>query len=139
MSTISLTISGDSGLTLTDDFTQTLWIDTIQPPGFSFRYDYAPDSAHIPGSTLLSAALEASSLPLAVYARGTSAATKEAAMAELEAAVSQFAYTVTLTLDGQAHEFAADPTWPQWSWDAGMANAFMARAALVIPVNPPGA
>lgn len=143
MSTISLTISRVAlslpDLVISNDHTSELWIDEISPPGFSFRYNYAPDSDHIPGSTLLSAVLEASQIPLALYVRSASASAKATKMAALEAAVSQFSYSATLTLDGIAQAFSADPTWPVWSWDSGMASAFMARASVVIPVNPIGA
>lgn len=116
-----------------------LWIADLQAVNFDFRKRYAPDSDLVAGSALLSAVLEASQIPLVIYARGASSAAKATAMATLEAALSQFAYTVTLTIDGVATTYDAEPNMPQWSYDDGMADAFVARGSVVIPVNPPEA
>lgn len=113
-----------------------LWIAEILEPGFEFRYGYAPVSPHMPGQQLLSAVLEQSTLPAVVYAQGTSTAHLRALKDELAAAVAQFAYDVTLAIDGDVQTFSADPTWPQWQQDWGMAEAFMASTSLSIRVNP---
>lgn len=142
---ISLTITRASlslgNLVIDDDPAASLWISGVGEPAFDFRYGYAPDSAHIPGSTLLSAVLEMSSLPVTIYARAASSAALETLRNEVRAAVSQFSYTVTLTVDGIASSFSADPVWPHWQWaeDSGMVAAHMASTSLSIPVNPPGA
>ena len=139
---ISLSIARTVGgpLVITNDPTGDLWLtEDVLEPGFEFRYEYAPSSPHMPGQQLLAAVLEQSTLPAVIYARGTSTANLRAIKDELTAAVSQFAYDVTLTVDGDAQTFAADPTWPQWSSDSGMAAVFMASTSLSIRVNPQGA
>lgn len=141
---ISLTISreGDTDLVIGHDPAEALWIDEqgLGRPGFSFRKEFAPESSWVAGRQPLSAVLDVSELPVQVYARGASTAALEATMATLEAAVSQWSYTVTLTIDGVAHSYSAECTWPQWGpVDSGEVRAHLARAALSIPVNPPGA
>lgn len=142
---ISLTITRASlslpDLVIGDDPGGSLWIAGAGEPGFGFRYNYAPDSDHVPGSALLSAVLEMSSLPVTIYARAASSAALATLRNEVAAAVSQFSYTVTLTVDGIASSFSADPVWPHWQWaeDSGMVAAHMASTSLSIPVNPPGA
>lgn len=128
-----------SPLVVTNNPDEDLWIEVFQEPGFDFRYKYAPDSDLIPGSTLLAAVLEMTSLPVSIYARAASTAALRAVKDELAAAVSQFSYDLTLTVDGDDMTFSADPSWPQWVTDYGMASAYMARTSLAIRVNPPGA
>lgn len=106
-------------------------------PGRAIRRQYAPDSAWVGGRQLLAAVEDAGTLPLTIYAHGSSAAALEAAIAELEAASSQFAYDVTITIDGQSRTWAADPELPQWGpVDSGLVRAHIAIASLVIPINP---
>lgn len=112
--------------------------DGLEWPAFKFRYGYAPESRDVPGRTLLAAVLDASSLPAVIYAHADTTAALKAAQAELEAAVSQWSYDVTLTVDGQSWTWAADPSWPSWGpIDSGMVRARLSRASLVIPINPP--
>lgn len=112
-------------------------VDGISTPDLSWRLTYAPDSAWIPSKQLMSAVLESSSLPMTVVVRGESAAHLATLKAELAAAVSQFTYTTTVTVDGQAQAWSCDPTYPQWgALSSGWSEKFMARAALVIPVSP---
>ncbi|HJR88833.1 MAG TPA: hypothetical protein VJ782_01570 [Aeromicrobium sp.] len=116
------------------------WLDPdTAEPMFAFRYRYAPDSDLQPGSVLLGAVLEQSTLPAVIYLQAASTAALRVLKDELVEAVSQFAYDVTLTIDGDAQTFAADPVWPRWVTDSGMVEAHLARTALQIPVNPPGA
>jgi hypothetical protein len=106
-------------------------------PQFDVRYTYAPDSAYVAGSQLLTAVLAASTLPVGVGAKASSTAALAALQAELAAATYQFAYTVTLTVDGVARSWDAGPSWPAWgeltSW---VVDAYMARGNVVIPINP---
>lgn len=111
--------------------------DGLERPGFTMRRTYAPDSAYFPGRTLLAAVADASTLPVIIYAHATTSALLVTAMAELEAALTQFAYDITLSIDGQAKTWLADPELPQWgAIDSGMVRAHMARASVVIPINP---
>jgi hypothetical protein len=109
----------------------------IVRPDFDYRRGYAPQSSFSPGQQLLSAVLEASTLSLVIMCRATSTALLRAAEAELTAAVGQFAFDVTLTVDGQAETWAADCSVPKFGdVDSGMAKAFLSRAVLTIPINP---
>lgn len=111
--------------------------DGLERPGFTMRRTYAPDSAYFPGRVLLAAVADASTMPVSIYAHADDSAGLATAMAELEAATSQFAYDLTLSIDGQARTWLADPELPQWgAVDSGMVRAFMARASIVIPLNP---
>ncbi|WP_067428544.1 hypothetical protein [Nocardioides jensenii] len=130
-----LYVTGDPSCRATAPF----WIpaDGISTPDFSWRLGYAPDSPWVPGKKLLSAVLEASSIPLSVYASGNSPGHLAELKAELEAAVSQFVYTTTISVDGQEQSWSCDPAFPQWgALTHGMSEKHLARGALVIPVNP---
>lgn len=116
-----------------------LWLpeDGVQRPTRGMRRTYAPDSAYIPGRTLLAAVEDAATLPLVIYAGAGSTAALEALMAELDAATNQFAYYLTLTLDAVTRTWSADPELPQWGdLDSGMTKAHIARASIIIPLNP---
>lgn len=113
------------------------WIDSTIYPQFSPRVTYAPDSAYVAGKKLLAATLDAAVLPAVIYAQAATSAALATLRAELEAAVSQFSYTVTLTVDGVAQSWPADFTWPIWGdVDSGMVAAKLARASFSISVNP---
>ena len=61
----------------------------------------------------------------------------EANKALLEAALSQWAYTITTTVDGVATAYNAEPCIPTWGpVEAGMVRARLARASVSVPVNP---
>jgi hypothetical protein len=113
--------------------------DGLAQPNFEMRRTYAPDSRYTPGRLLLGAVLDGTTIPLTVTVRGTSAANLLARKAELEAAVAQFAYTVTMTVAGvEVGAWPADPTAPWWGVvDHADAAAFLAVGTLAIPVNPP--
>lgn len=117
-----------------------LWLpeDGVSEPDFAFRIFYAEDSAYVPGRQALAAVLDASTLPLVVKARGESGVALRAAKGLLEAASSQWAYEVTVNIDGATQTFPADPCWPSWGRvDSGAVKAGIATASLSIPVNPP--
>lgn len=117
----------------------TVWLEDFQLPAFAARKRYAPDSAHVPGSRLLTATLEAAELPLTINVRGASPAATATLQAEVEAALSQFSYDLTLTVDGVATVYEADFSWPRWTVDSGMVQAHLAKASVTIQINPPGA
>jgi hypothetical protein len=113
--------------------------DGLERPGFTMRRLYAADSAYFAGRVLLAAVADASTLPAVIYAHAASSAALSVAMAELEAATTQFAYSLTLSIDGEAQTWAADPELPQWGpVDSGLVRAHIARASIAIPINPAG-
>lgn len=117
-----------------------LWLpeDGLGEPDFEMRVGFAPDSLYIPGQKALAAVLDASAIPLIVKAQAPSTAALQTLKNELAAAVSQWAYDVTVTVDGVAQTWASSaPTWPKWgAIDSGMVKAHLAQATFTIPVNP---
>lgn len=116
------------------------WIpqDGIGRPDFAMRLGYAPESRWVSGKHLLDAVVEASSIPLAVQIdRVDDVGELQDARRELEAAVSQFTYTVTIAVGGESETWQADPTWPAWGpWRHEYVDVLIDRADIVIPVNP---
>lgn len=111
--------------------------DGLTRPDMDYRRGYAPDSSYVPGRTLLAAVLEASTLPVTIYARAASTSALRTLEATLTAALAQWAYDVTLTVDGQSETWTGEPTRPAFGpVDSGMVRAFISRAALTIPINP---
>lgn len=114
--------------------------DGVQLPDFAMRYTYAPPSQWTPGQVLLGAVLDSASLGLSVMVRATSDVELATLKAELETAVSQFSYTVSLVQGAVTQTWNADATWPAWGpLTFAMASSHMAQAGLSIPVNPIGA
>ena len=104
---------------------------------WDFRRDYAPDSAWQSGKALLSVVREASSLPLRIYAQGSTAAELQANRLILEQAASQWSYEAITEVDGVTTTYACEPALPVWSpFDSGFSAALLDIANLVIPVNP---
>lgn len=130
-----------SPLVVSDDMSADLYFpeDGVSYPPFTMRRTYLPDSDWIAGQQLKSAVRSAAPWPLSIYAHADTTASLVAAMTELEDAASQWAYDVTLTIDGVSWTWPADPELPQWGdVDSGMVRAHMARASLVVPINPAG-
>lgn len=107
-------------------------------PAFETRRTYAPDSGYEAGRTLLAAVQDAAELSLTVYAHGASGALLAAAKAELEAALAQWSYDLTLTVDSVAHVYHAEILLgvPWGAIDSGMVAAHLARTSFSIPLNP---
>ena len=142
---ISLTIDRTSlslaPLVISDNpFGANLWLpeDALTWPVFDTRYLWAPDSNYEPGRTLLAAVKGNAEPPLTIYAGGDTTAELETAKAELAAAVAQWSYDLTFTVDAIAHAYNAvivlDLPWGPV--DSGMARAHMARTSFSIPLNP---
>lgn len=142
--TISLSFSRTSlslePLVVTGSPSGSLFIpgDGLTWPSFETRRTYAPDSAYASGRTLLAAVRGAGDMPVTIYARGTTTTELETAKAVLAAAVAQWSYTLTLTVDSVAHAFNAEVVLdlPWGPVDEGMVSAHMARTSFSIPVNP---
>lgn len=112
--------------------------DGITWPALTMRRTYAPDSIYIDGKDLLSAVADSGVCQLSIYVQADSTADLFTAQDALEVAATQWAYDLTLTLDGVSRTFQADPEIPQWGQiDAGMLRAYMSKATITIPVNPP--
>lgn len=98
LSLAPLVLSGSDG-------GSSLGITDYSEPAIQPRILYAPDSAYESGSTPLAVAFEDTIVGFAVC---TTTSTTEAAsrslIAELVSAVSQFSYTVTVTVDGAPAE-----------------------------------
>lgn len=108
-----------------------------QPSGL-WRRGYA-SSPWVDGATLTSAALEQSVLNLAVWVSADTASSLRTRIDNLTAAVSQFTYTVTVTLNSQAETWTADPA--DWAldgerWQGSFLARHMQRVNLAIPVYP---
>lgn len=93
-------------------------------PLFQPRYDYAPDSAFIPGKQMLAATVTDGTWPLRIRAAAASDAALAALRVAVDAAFGQWSYTATVTLDGVAETWACKysrPVWPearQWRREA---------------------
>ena len=141
----SLTVSrtgGDLVITNTTDATAAYTIPEagLAFPDFEFRLTYAPDNDDVPGKHLKAAALDAGTMPLSIDVRGATMAALQANRRALEAAFSQFDYTVTLTLGGESETYDAFPCWPKWgAVDSGRLSQRIITATLSVPVNPMGA
>lgn len=113
--------------------------DGVGEVGFSWRTTQAPESSVWPGSLPLGAVLDASTLPLVVYAKSTPTSTLKQAKQALERAVSQFRYRIQVNVAGEVRTYTAFPSWPQWDpADSGMAEAGFDRCSITIPINPEG-
>lgn len=116
--------------------TYFLAADGISRPGFTMRRTYAPDG-DIAGKQLLSAVADQGPIQLNIYVQADTTADLQTAIDDLEAASTQWSYDLTVTIDGVARTYQADPEFPQWGQvDAGMVRAFMAHASITVPVNP---
>jgi hypothetical protein len=140
--TLSVTFERDGAdLTVTDyPPAAGLWLpeNGIQQVDRDLRRTYAPDSAYRGGKTLLAVVEEASAVPLTIYAKAASEAALQALRDELEAAATQWVYALTVTVDGVATTYTAEPSLPVWvgASDSGMSRVHLDRCQLVIPVNP---
>jgi hypothetical protein len=136
--TVDRTSLGAAALSIPDFPTAGLWIpeDGLSRPGKTWTKQTAT-SPFTHGTVTTRAKLEQATINLSVYAQGVSTAAVVALQDEVEAAFAQFAYTVTITLDGSAKSYVCDPA--DLSWGdllSPEAKAFMARATLTIPCHP---
>lgn len=107
-----------------------------EEPSFAVRRTYAPESAFIEGRVLLAAVRDSGSMPLRIYAQGETTAAVRAAMDELEDALEQFYYSLTLTVDGVSRTWMADPELPQWGeLDSGLVTAYKRVATVAVPLQ----
>lgn len=134
LSLSALTITGSRATA--DDF----WIPAggYVRPQFQQRQTYAPDSAYIPGRQPLAVVLNDGNLPLTIGVKAANAATLAALRAVLSAAVAQWSYTVTVTLDGVAETWTCRAAWPTWPESAYWQRiGHEDRAVVTLPVEVP--
>lgn len=93
--------------------TYCLTPEGLGEPEMTWRLGAMPDSASIHGREYISAALDESSLPLEIVVSGTSAANLATNKAALTTALSQFSYSVTVTVDSLAKVWLCGPA--NWS------------------------
>lgn len=108
-------------------------------PGVTWRMGAMPDSADVHGTEYISAAKEQSSLPLEVAVTASTTSALSAAVVALEAAVSQFSYDVTVTVDGVGRTWSCGPASyasANGAFDAGMVAAHFDVLSITIPVYP---
>lgn len=112
--------------------------DGLDWPRFPMRRTYAPPSEATEGQVLLSAQRDLGVMAATIYAHASTMALLRAAQVELEAAVGQFDYDVTATVNGEAlGTWRADPETIDWGQvDTGMARAFMARGTIAFSLHP---
>ena len=104
------------------------WLDEdgVIEPEIEHRTAFADESAHVSGS-----------LGLTVYTLAADEATLKAQKRALEAVVSQFTYTATLTTVGGPDAYTCLPGRLSWgTLDSGMVKARLAKAVITIPVQP---
>jgi hypothetical protein len=118
-----------------------LWVppDGVGRPAKTWRTASA-SSNFTHGEVPTRAVLEQSAQLLTVHAEAASTSALHALQDELEAAVFQFVYDVTVTEDGQARTWTCYPADVAWSdITPGMVAARLSTATLTIPCYPVGA
>lgn len=108
-------------------------------PGTAARLTYADTSIHVPGALLTQAVKEITSLPLEVLVTGTSYPDLEAALDELDDALWQFSFNVTVITGGVTRVWKAQPaTWQTIDGATVHARAdqFIEVVSMTIPVQP---
>jgi hypothetical protein len=107
-----------------------------QMPGLEPLRTYAPASAYV-RRKLLAVVLNGNDLVATFRVQGTDADPLTSRRAELEQAVAQFVFPITLSIDGIGFTGEGEASWPAWSArtpDDRAANRD--RCRLAIPVNP---
>lgn len=137
--TIDRSSLSEADLTIADSGTYCLTEKGLGRPGITWRKATAPDSADVHGSEYFAAVKEQTSLPLEVAILADSSAELEAAIDELTDALSQFTYTVTVTVGGVSKVWDAGPA--DWSAASGLvefskANRFFDVLKVTIPIYP---
>lgn len=104
--TISRTSLSLSPLVLSGTYdSNALGVTNYQPPAEVPRYGWAPDSADVNGSELISVALEQANLSFDVVTdQATTATVSQSLRDQVRAAVGQFSFTVTTQVDGAPAE-----------------------------------
>lgn len=91
------------------DATYELVREGLGRPAITWRKTAAPDSADVHGTEYVAAVKEQTTLPLKVMIQAASSAALNTALNALEAALSQFSYTATVTVDGVTKVWSCGP------------------------------
>lgn len=115
-------------------------LDGIGHPSRTVRRGYA-SSPWIDGDTLVSSRLEHAALRISPWVYGSTQAQLDDRLDELDTAVGQFTYTVSVQIaTGTIRIWTADPadvSLRDETWDARHAfGAYRQRVSLLIPVHP---
>lgn len=103
----------------------------VKWPRLSMRKVYAPESEFIGGRVKLAQVPGVSDYTLPIYAHGASTALVGAAQDILEAAVTQFDFSLTIDVDGESRTYLAEGDFPDWGEvDPGLVAAFMVRGTV---------
>lgn len=132
----SLTLSA---LAITDDgATYQLKQDGLTRPAITWRLTSVPDSINIHGTEYIGVAKEQTSIPLEVIVKSTTSSALNTAVVALETALSQFTYTVTVTVDGVAKVWTAGPASWSFPMPTGPSDVaqFFTLMTVSIPVYP---
>lgn len=140
MSTASVSIDRTSlslsALVIADDgATYQLGKDGLGEPNMTWRITSMPDSNDIHGSEPVTAVKEATSLPLTVIVKAASSAALKTATTALTDALSQFAYTATVTVDGQSDVWQCSPA--SWARSNAVQPGEVAQFFKVLTVTIP--
>lgn len=108
----------------------------IGRPAKTWRFVDMPDADGIHGTEHVAASLEESSLPLKVLVTAGSSSALEDALDELEEALAQFSYEVTVTIGGVSRVWIGSPANTVASLDSGEAAAHISTVSVTIPVHP---
>ena len=130
-----------SALVIGNDPTSGLWLpeEGQGRPGKVWRRQTVR-SPFVHGEVLTGAVLEQASIQRDIYAMGATTAALRTTQDELEEALFQWAYDVTLTEDGETLTYACDPADVSWGEaDSGMIRGHIAKATVTIPCYPVGA
>jgi hypothetical protein len=136
--TASVVISGTSPVTMGQSGTYRVVADTLGDPGLNWRYGYA-SSPWVDSETLVHAVKAKAQLNFECDVYGTTHADLVTKITTLRTALSQFTYTVTVTIGGSAVAYSADPgtlAKKGGTWQDDRLGFLSQRLALSIPVNP---
>jgi hypothetical protein len=140
--TVSVVISqSPSNLTLSEANGYKVLYRGLGHPSGAWRRGYA-SSPWVDGQLLTSAVLDQATLDLQVLVSASTASILRTRITAMHTAVSQFTYTVTVTLNSVANIWTADPA--DWSldggsWETPLLSRHMQRVNLAIPVYPKSA
>ena len=143
MSTVTVSIDRASlsltALAITNDgATYQIAQDGLGEPNITWRRLSAPDSANIHGTEYIGAVKEQTSIPLVVIVKAASSSALKTARDALFAALSQFSYPVTITVDGVAEVWTAGPA--DWARSTtvqpGQVAQFFTSLTVTVPVYP---
>lgn len=116
MTALGTIVIDRSGLSLADLTIDTEGFGTylvdvagLGRPGVVPRETFAATSPWVSGQLRTSVTLEETTLPLVVRVQAASSSALDTAVTALEAALNQFVYTVTKTVDGVAKAYTAYP------------------------------